>query len=156
MMRSAPERVAKLCLLNTAARSDSADKLHLRKQMIQTAKKGGFDDLTLRLSNSFVFREPIKKSVQEMFLRTGPLRLIHDETAMIQRSELFSILPTIQVPTLIIHARQDQVFTLDMQEEMGRLIPNAKLALVEDSGHMSPMEQSEAITALMRLWLNYL
>ena len=153
VMRYAPERVAKLCLLNTTARPDSPDKLERRKQMIQMAKKGECFELAMQMSNALVFQESVKKEVQEMFLRRAPLRLICDQKAMIQRGDCFSILPTIQVPTLIIHARQDQVFTLEMHEEMKNLIPNAKLAIVEDSGHMSPMEQPETVTRLMRHWL---
>ena len=155
VMRHAPARAIKLCLLNTTASPDSPDKLQRRKQMIQTVEHGKFHELAMQLSDGFILQQRIKKPLQEMFFRSGASRFINDQTAMIQRSESFSILPTIKIPTLIIHALQDQLFSLAEHEEMASLIPNAQLALIEDSGHMSPMEQPQAITTLMRLWLTY-
>jgi pimeloyl-ACP methyl ester carboxylesterase len=123
--------------------------------MIRAVENGKFHELAMQLSDTFILQQRIKKNLQEMFLRSGASRLINDQTAMIQRSESFSILPNIKIPTLLIHARQDQVFSLAENGEMASLIPNAQLALIEDSGHMSPMEQPQAITTLMRLWLTY-
>jgi pimeloyl-ACP methyl ester carboxylesterase len=36
---------------------------------------------------------------------------------------------------------------------MAALMPQAQRIVVEDSGHMSPMEQPAAVTAAMRAWL---
>ena len=155
VMRHAPERVSKLCLLNTTAGADSPSKLLLRKKLIQMAEQGRFLELAKQTLDAFVLQEGAKQTVLEMLLRGGAQRLIDDQSAMIQRAGSMSILETIQVPTLVIHARQDQVFTLAMHKEMVRLIPNAKLAIIEECGHMSTIEQPQATTALLRFWLDY-
>lgn len=72
---------------------------------------------------------------------------------MMDRNSSESVLSLITCPTLVIHATQDKNFSLLEHQELVDLIPNAKLALVEDSGHMSPMEMPQAITALLRLFL---
>ncbi len=42
IMRTAPSRVSRLCLLNTTARNDSEEKRLARQQMILKAEKGQF------------------------------------------------------------------------------------------------------------------
>lgn len=151
IMRRAPERVEKLILLNTTARPDSSDKQSRRKQMIEMAKTGQFSLLVKQLSEAMVFQKAHVPVVYDMFLASGAKRLIDDEMAMLQRDESMSILPKIRVPTWIIHARRDQIFSLEEHQEMASLISHAKWTIVEDSGHMSPIEQPQAITALIRL-----
>ncbi len=87
-----------------------------------------------------------------MFLEVGKEAFIHQEKAMLARHESQSILPTIQCPVLVIHATQDKNFSQEEHEELAHQIPNAKLAIVEKSGHMSPMEAPQAIADLLRSW----
>jgi len=51
--------------------------------------------------------------------------------------------------------RQDALTPLDHSEEMAAGIPGARLAVIEDCGHLSTMERPQAATALMRQWLLY-
>ncbi|PKG23894.1 alpha/beta fold hydrolase [Niallia nealsonii] len=44
-------------------------------------------------------------------------------------------LPAIQVPTLIMHGKKDQICPFEFALEMGELLPNAKLIPFENSGH---------------------
>jgi pimeloyl-ACP methyl ester carboxylesterase len=90
-----------------------------------------------------------------MFLEVGQEAFIRQEKAMINRSESQSILSSITCPTLVIHAMQDKNFSLQEDQELVDQIQNAKLGLIEDSGHMSPIEMPQAVTALIRLWLTY-
>ena len=49
--------------------------------------------------------------------------------------------------------RQDALTPLSMHEEMADLIPGARLAVIEDCGHLSTLEQPEAVNREMRRWL---
>ena len=90
-----------------------------------------------------------------MFLEVGEEAFIAQQNAMLIRKESQPILPAIACATLVVYAAQDKNFTLAEHEELVHHIPNAKLAIVEDSGHMSPLEVPQAITALLRFWLSY-
>lgn len=155
IMRAAPARVIKLCLLNTTARGDSDEKKAKRKKMILRTKQGRFYEVAEELASCFVYNPHLKESIKEMFLCIGAEVFIQQEEAMISRRESFSILPRIDCPTLVIHAAKDKIFSLEEHEELATKIPNAKLAVVEDSGHMSPLEMPQAITALLRCWLSW-
>jgi pimeloyl-ACP methyl ester carboxylesterase len=156
VMRRAPERVTQLCLLNTTARGDSPEKLRKREQAIFRVENGEFAAVAKEIADLFIFNPSTKPQVEKMFLKEGKDVFIQQERAMIDRQECLSILPTIKCPTLIIHAARDKNFSLEEHQELAELIPNSMLAIVEDSGHMSPMEMPQAVTALMRFWLTYL
>lgn len=154
LMRAAPSRVNRLCLLNTTARMDSEEKRMRREQMILKAENGQFQEVVKELIDRLVFNSLVKKDVEKMFLEGGKELFIHQQHSMLARKECQSILPTIRCPTLVIHAAQDRNFAYEEHQELVSQIPNAKLAIVEDTGHMSPMEMPQAITALLRLWFS--
>ncbi len=152
VMRAAPSRVGRLCLLNTTAREDSEEKKLARQQMIQKAENGQFHEVVKGLVEKLVFNPRVKEEVEKMFLKVGQEAFIHQERAMLARNECQSILPTIRCPALVIHAAQDKNFSQEEHEELVNHIPHAKLAILEDSGHMSPMEVPQAVTDLLRSW----
>lgn len=155
VMRVAPARVSKLCLLNTTAEMDSKEKRSRRLELILKAQNGQFHAIVEEITEKFVFDPHVKNKVKTMFLEVGKDAFIHQQEAMIKREETLSILSTITCPSLVIHATQDANFSLEDHQKLAREIPGAKLAVVEDSGHMSPLEMPQAITALMRFWLAY-
>jgi pimeloyl-ACP methyl ester carboxylesterase len=53
----------------------------------------------------------------------------------------------------VLCGRQDILTPPALHEEISALIPGSRLELIDDSGHLSTMEQPAAVTALMRCWL---
>ncbi|CAM2735640.1 lipolytic protein [Legionella steigerwaltii] len=155
LARRVPERILKLCLLNTSAQPDSKEKHQKRITMIKKVEQGSFQEVAAALTDYYVFDERVKKQVHSMFLSVGQQTFITQQKILLAREECLSILPALTMPTLVIHARQDKNFSLATHEELSNKIPNAKLAIIEDSGHMSPMEAPQAVTALLRFWLDY-
>lgn len=155
VMRTAPSRVTKLCLLNTTARMDSEEKRSRRQQLIQKTEQGLFREVVREMVQNFICNPHVKLDVENMFLEVGEETFINQEKAMLSRSECQSILSSIRCPALVVHASKDKIFSLDGYKELVSRMQNAKLAIVEDSGHMSPMEVPQAVTALLRFWLTY-
>lgn len=153
VIRRAPSRVSRLCLLNTTARSDSEEKRKKRLEMIQRTKQGKFKELVEEFIEYFVFNPSVKNDVKKMFLEVGPATFIAQEEAMLARQECLSILPMISCPTLVVHAAKDRIFSLEEQRELSDGVQNGTLTTIENSGHMSPMEKPQEITNLLRSWL---
>ncbi|MBX5467995.1 MAG: alpha/beta hydrolase [Firmicutes bacterium] len=65
-----------------------------------------------------------------------------------ERYLLFRRLPHIQAPTLILWGRQDSVNALELGEEEARLLPHARLVVLE-GGHGLPIEQPETFNRLV-------
>ncbi len=155
VMRTAPSRVEKLCLINTTARSDSKEKRERRLSLMQEVEGGGFEAVVDRIVPVLVYNASVQKEIKEMFLSVGAEAFLHQELAMLRRRETLSFLSQIQCPTLVIHATRDANFSLEEHQELTQKIQGAKLACIEDTGHMSPMESPQAVTSLLNFWLTY-
>jgi pimeloyl-ACP methyl ester carboxylesterase len=59
----------------------------------------------------------------------------------------------IRCPTLVVAAADDQLRSLDEARELQAGIPEATLAVIEDSGHMIPIEAPERLGELIVPWL---
>jgi pimeloyl-ACP methyl ester carboxylesterase len=63
------------------------------------------------------------------------------------------MLAAIRCPTLVLVGRQDALTPVSLHEQMAAAIPRAALVIVEQCGHLSPLEQPQAVTAALRYWL---
>ena len=153
VFKADPSRVIQLCLLNTTSREDSNEKDQRRREMIDSVEKGEFESIVAKIVDRFVFNSIVKAEVEQMFLAVGAQAFINQQKEMIGRKKCLSILTSISCPTWVIHSREDRNFSLEEHQELVQRIQGAKLAVIEDSGHMSPMEMPQAVTALLRLWL---
>lgn len=63
------------------------------------------------------------------------------------------LLPGVCTPTLLLWGREDAITPLDSGEIYRRAIPGARLAVVEDCGHMPEMEKPAEFAALVRDFL---
>jgi len=160
MMRQAPERVLKRALLDTAAYNDTPERSAVRRELIALAENGDFEAVK---RNTFpVFLAPARLKDPEIVAvanamcdEIGPATFVQQMTAIMHRQDGRDMLHDIRVPTLVIVGRQDQGTPLAASEEIAAGIPGARLAIIEDCGHLSTIEQPQAVTALMRDWLLY-
>lgn len=64
-----------------------------------------------------------------------------------------SRLPSIRIPTLVIHGTEDRLVPLHYGEELARLVPGAKLVVLAGAGHMyitdSTAEADEVVTSFL-------
>ena len=159
VMRLAPERVKGLALVNTSARADDEAKRRTRLIQMEQAKNGQFDAL-LETTVPLIVHErrrtdaALMEAIFAMARRTGAQTYIRQQEAIMSRVDARPDLANISCPTLVIVGREDIPTPPAMAEEMLAAIPAAKLGLIEQCGHYSPMERPHAVTALMRLWLN--
>lgn len=160
IMRQAPERVTKLALLDTSARADTPEQTERRQQLISMSKIGKFRGVTDRLLPLFVAPdrlgdEDLTGQIKAMAKRVGADTFYRHQNAILARPDSRDKLAGYDLPTLIACGRQDALTPLDLHEEMTAAIPAARLAVIEDCGHLSTMEQPQAMTALLRQWLLY-
>jgi len=62
---------------------------------------------------------------------------------------LASFLPRVTNPTLIVWGREDRIVPVECGEQYRRLLPNAKLTVLERCGHLPPVEQPDAFARLV-------
>jgi pimeloyl-ACP methyl ester carboxylesterase len=158
VMRRAPQRVTRLALVNSSARADTPEQTRRRRGLITQASMGVFRGITPRLLPNFVHPDrladqALAQTVMAMTQRVGRDVFIRQQEAIIARRDSRPGLGSIACQTLVVAGAQDQQTPPALAQEMSALIPNARLAILERTGHLAPLEQPEALTALLRGWL---
>jgi pimeloyl-ACP methyl ester carboxylesterase len=59
----------------------------------------------------------------------------------------------IRCPTLVVAAAQDQLRSLEEAREMAAAIPGAELSVIDDTGHMIPIEAPQRLVDVIVPWL---
>lgn len=156
--RQAPQRIERLALLDTRASPDSPDEIERRRSLMKMARAGTFKGVTDRLLPLFIHEDrlddrPLVDSIQTMSKRVGREAFLRQQHALLTRIDSRPLLGRIEVPTLVLCGRQDRLTPLALHQAMAKDIPNAELVIIEDCGHLAPMERPEETTAALRAWL---
>lgn len=158
ILRRAPERVERLALVDTTARPDTPEQSQRRKDAVALARAGGFDKimptmLPLLVHPDHLALERVGGVAKDMARAVGTEAFARQQSAIMHRPDARPGLTRVVCPTLVVVGSDDSVTPLERAEEMAELIPNARLEVVEKSGHLSPLEQPDAVSALMAAWL---
>ncbi|HEU5017341.1 MAG TPA: alpha/beta fold hydrolase [Pseudolabrys sp.] len=159
MLRLAPERILKLALLDTSARPDTPEQSAARYAFIEMAEAGRLPEVVETLGPRHLHLRNRKDArllsiVRAMGEDTGVESFVRQEKAIISRPDSRPLLRDIRCPTLVLVGAQDEVTTPALAEEIAAGIAGAKLLVVPNCGHLSTIEQPEAVNAALAGWLN--
>jgi len=154
--RQEPERVEALILIATSTRGDGPERTLQKDDLARLSQRSSFRGLSRLARRTSLHPERMDNEIlldrlQAMALRVGKeafvrqLRLVRGGS----QNELKNILS----PTLVVAARQDQLRSIKEADELVAGIPDAKLAIIENSGHMIPMEQPDQLLGVITQWL---
>ena len=158
IMRQAPERVAKLALINTQARSDMPEASERRRRMMARARAGEYRAVLDELFPGFVHPSrlddaALRQLVHDMGKDVGAEGFIRQQTAMIGRVDSRPSLAWIKCPTLVLTGDADNTIPNALSKEMADGIHGAKLVILENCGHLPQPEQPQATAAALVEWL---
>jgi pimeloyl-ACP methyl ester carboxylesterase len=158
IMRRAPERVSRLALLDTNPLPPRPEQLAAWAELGGLAEAGRLDQVVDRLLPGLL--RPgwhadgrTERAVRAMADRVGAAAYGRQLRALASRADSRPILGTLAYPTLLLVGRQDALTPVALHAEMAVAIPSAALVIVEQCGHLSPLEQPQAVTAALRYWL---
>ena len=159
IMRQAPGRVTRLALLDTSARADTPGQSERRRAFIAQTRHGDFKGVTSRLLPMLIHPDRLEDgdltgTIMAMAEGVGREAFLRQQNAIMNRPDCRRDLSAIHCPTLVLCGRQDALTPLAGHQEMADGIANAKLVVIEDCGHMAPLERPRAVSAVMRYWLN--
>ena len=158
IMRQAPERVAKLALLNTQARPDTPEASERRRGLIARAKAGEFRAVRDEMFPGLVHPSrrddaDLRQLVHDMADDVGPEAFVRQQMAIISRPDSRPILAAIRCPTLVLSGDEDNTIPNALSVEMANNLHNAKLVILPNCGHLPQVEQSEATADALAEWL---
>ena len=163
VMRLAPHRVQRLALLDTGflprangAQGD-AEKAS-RLALLSTARELGMGSMGREWTRGMVHPSridtPVFEAIVAMIERKTPEIFAAQIRALLSRPDASPLLLAIDCPTLVLCGRQDGWSPLSQHLQIAAIVRGARLRIIEDCGHMSTLEQPEAVTAALTEWVN--
>ncbi len=158
IMRKAPDRVARLALLDTSARADTPEQSERRRAQIAFAQSGRFEEVLDQLFQLWIHRsrrsdESLRKTVRLMAEETGPGAFTRQQMAIMTRPDSRPDLAEIRCPTLALVGDGDEATPPDMAAEIANGIAGAHLVTVAECAHLSTLERPQHVTRALIEWL---
>ena len=158
VLRRAPTRVTRLCLMSTDAHADTPQIASAREPLIVAARAGRLGEALSQVVRPESLapganRVEVLDLVQSMGADLGADLFVRQMRALQRRPDQQVTLRKIKVPTLVLCGRHDRLTPVQRHEFMAQLIPNARLEILEEAGHLPPAERPEEVTAQLRQWM---
>ncbi len=159
-VRLAPERITHLALLDTTPRADTPEKRDTRTHQIREADAGHFKDIVVNelkpgyLATSLMNDSSLRQLVIDMAVSLGPDVFARQSTALMGRRSNEALLPDITAKTLVLCGEEDRLCPVTLHQEMAAAIPNARLMVIPDCGHLPTLERPDTVTAALAEWLS--
>lgn len=160
--RRAPERVARLALLDTSYHprapgpAGDAERAQ-RMRLLDIARRDGMRALGLAWLPGMVHRQrvgtPLWDELLAMVERHSPEQYAAQVEALLARPDAEPLLATIDCPTLLLCGRDDAWSPPARHEFMAARIVGARLVVVDDCGHFAPAERPDAVTSALAVWM---
>lgn len=97
-------------------------------------------------------RDPVLlERLRDMQRRLGPK--VRARQSALVRKDGYADLERIACPSLVVACRQDRLRSLAETERMAKHLPNARFEVLEECGHMAPLEKPRELAALLADWI---
>ncbi|MDO8994854.1 MAG: alpha/beta fold hydrolase, partial [Daejeonella sp.] len=142
------DRFEALILCDTQCIADTPEGKAKRYKLIDEIALNGTENFTEGFVKNVFHKDSLtekKKIVEELrniILSNSKHVIIMGLRALAERSETCSSLSEVNIPTLIICGREDQVTPLTQSEFMNKSIKGSILRIVDHAGHVSNLEQA--------------
>jgi pimeloyl-ACP methyl ester carboxylesterase len=157
LQRLYPERVAGLILTATRPGADSPTARAGRQSAAEIARSQGpqpiFDGMLPKLlsPHSLAERPQLLRQAARLMQRSaGVETIVKDLLGMQTRPDSTPLLSSINKPVLIIHGADDQIIPLSEAEAMQKALPQARLAVLPQAGHLLNLEQPAAFNQAIK------
>jgi pimeloyl-ACP methyl ester carboxylesterase len=158
MLQQAPERIERLALLDTNPRAE-ADKVKLgRAAQIERVNAGDLagvlrDEMKPYYLSPRTSDPSILALCMQMALDLGPEIFIRQSLALRDRFDRQDALALFHRPALVLTGEDDRLCPLHRHELIHALMPQSRLVIVPDAGHLPTLENPTPTIAALRRWL---
>jgi 3-oxoadipate enol-lactonase len=149
------QRIRALVLSDTRASADTPDAAQKRLDLIEVAQTRGADaviDLQLPglIGKSTREKHPdLVARVRSIMARSTVEGIVGGLQAMRTRPDSTPLLASIDVPTLIVVGDEDAVTPVKDARAMHDAIPNSRLEVIPEAGHLSNLERPAAFNTAL-------
>ena len=158
--RQFAERVNALILCDTRATADTEEGKQGRYEMAELARTKGVSAIAEKMIPKLLGTTTLKdfpgaaSHVRSMIEAAQPEGIAQALIGMAQRDDSTELLPGINCPTLIVVGDEDTLTPPSDAEKMAQTIPNSRLEIIPDAGHLSNLERPASFNQAVRDFLN--
>ncbi len=145
----APERVSGVAFVSTSARGFTDEE---RARRMAGSKHPGGGNGVARGLHPDRERDPVLLDRLRGMQRRLGLEVWKRQAALVRRDG-YAELEGITCPSLVVSCRQDRLRRFEETERMARHLPHARFEVIEDCGHMAPLEKPHELAGLLADWI---
>jgi pimeloyl-ACP methyl ester carboxylesterase len=154
----APERVARIALLDTGAHPVAQGEAAKRQVLLDIADVAGMQAVVRAWLPPMVWPPRLQDralmdEMSALVLRADVDVLKRQTRALLTRADGFEQLRQVRCPTAFICGRQDVWSPPQQHVQMQACLPGSTLTVIDDCGHMAPAERPQAVTQALTQWL---
>lgn len=163
VLRLAPQRVAGISLLDTGFKARlpgeaGEDEARKRHALLDIARSQGVRAMATVWVQGMVAPARLQdaelvESIVAMFARKSADVFACQIAALLARPDASEVLGAIRAPAQVLCGREDAWAPVSQHQAMHQLIGHGELVLVDDAGHMAPMERPAPVAAALEAWL---
>ncbi len=162
ILRQAPQRVERLALLDTNPRAELIDVQVNRNRQIQCVQNGELHRLMhcemfphyLAQSLPAINAQNILSLCSDMAMSLGGAAFIRQSRALQNRIDQQQVLSQYRRPSLVLMGNEDTLCPLDRHQLMHTLLADSTLVVIDQAGHLTTLEQPEAVNLALKNWLH--
>lgn len=158
ILRRAPDRLSRICLMDTNALSETPQSAAGYEPMIIKAKSGNLGAVIDGMIGAEglapgPYRAEVLALLKDMAENIGERAAVSQLRALQRRRDQQATLRRCKVPALVLCGEYDRLTPVKRHQNMAELIPYAELHVISGAGHVPTLENPEAVSAAIRGWL---
>jgi pimeloyl-ACP methyl ester carboxylesterase len=152
------DRVRRLVLVSTTARSEAAESAAARLELLAEAEENGMQRAwakkQLMLARGVAPVDPeLTAQLADGYLELGLETMRSQTHAIIGRADARDRLKDIACPLLVVTGENDNVIPVEHSAEIAASVQGSEFHVIPAAGHCAPYETPEAFNAVMRRFL---
>lgn len=157
VVRQAPERVTRLALLDTNPLAEDPQRQKLRAPQIARARAGELRRIMRdEMKPNYLTDGPNVGAILDLCMAMAEAvgAFCSQSLALRDRPDQRETLRAYGRPALLLCGADDQLCPVARHELMHDLLPNSRLCVVDNAGHLPTLEQPDVVTHELLAWLN--
>ncbi len=156
--RQAPDRVAGLALMDTNPLAELAEVKARRGPQINAVERGNLRKVMAEeMKPNYLTDGPRRAAIldlcMDMAMDLGPDVFINQSKALRDRPDQSGTLRDFTGAALVLCGRDDALCPVSRHELMHELMPQSRLEIIENAGHLPTLEQPQQTTVALTRWL---
>lgn len=158
VVRQAPDRVARLALLDTNPLAEKPEVKARRGPQMAAVRDGRlWHVMRDEMKPNYLADGPRQGAILDLCMAMatdlGPDVFLRQSRALMDRPDQTRTLQAYPGPSLVLCGREDGLCPVERHELMRDLLPASRLQIIENAGHLPTLEKPNETTAALIRWL---